>query len=163
MKLSTTDLRTERQWRSATGLDQNRFAKLLFLFEQGYQDLFNQSIEERQFECSGEPHLSTYEDLLLFTLLSLKSGLTYDLLGIVTGMDGSNAKRNHDLGISILQRTLYLSGYKPKREFGSVEEFRKYFENHKVIIIDGTEQRTKRPSDNDYQQEMYSGKKNPIQ
>ncbi len=136
MKLSTADLRTERQWRSATGLEQKRFAKLLLLFEQGYQNLFNQSIEERQSECSGEPHLNTYEDLLLFTLLSLKSGLTYDLLGIVTGMDGSNAKRNHDLGVSILQQTLQLSGYKPKREFSNTEEFRKYFENHKVIIID---------------------------
>lgn len=101
--------------------------KITSLFEQGYRDLFNQGIEESQSECSREPHLSTYENLFLFTLLPLKSGLSYDLFGIITGMEGSNAKRNHNLDISILQRTLQLSVYRPKREFGSTEECRKYF------------------------------------
>jgi hypothetical protein len=40
VKLSIDDLRNERQWRSATGLDQNRFAKLFLLVEQSYQDMF---------------------------------------------------------------------------------------------------------------------------
>jgi hypothetical protein len=40
-------------------------------------------------------------ELLLFTLLSLKSGLTLDLLGLMCGMDGSNVKRNQLIGLEI--------------------------------------------------------------
>ena len=161
MKLSTTDLKTERQWRSATGLDKRRFQLLLPFFEKAYQEKFGQSLHERQSECPDQPHLTSYEDLLLFTLFSLKSGLTYDLLGLVTGMDGSTAKRSQDLGLSVLQHTLLMTGHAPKREFKSPEEFQDYFERHKTVIIDATEQRTKRPGEQQYQKDMYSGKKNP--
>jgi hypothetical protein len=161
MKLLITDLKTERQWRSATGLDQKRFDKLLMLFEKAYLDLFDQSIEQRQGDCPEQPCLSTYTDLLFFTLFSLKSGLTYDLLGLVTGMDGSSAKRNQDVGLAVLQRTLATSGYAPKRSFRSPEEFQLYFQKHKTLIVDATEQRTQRPKTSHYQELMYSGKKNP--
>ncbi|WP_460958465.1 hypothetical protein [Spirosoma litoris] len=36
MQLLISDLKTERQWRSATGLEQKRFDKLLWLFEKAY-------------------------------------------------------------------------------------------------------------------------------
>lgn len=161
MKLSVTDLKTDRQWRSATGLDKKRFCLLLSFFEKAYLEIYNQSLQERQSECPDTPHLNTYEDLLLFTLFSLKSGLTYDLLGLVTGMDGSTAKRSQDLGLSVLQHALLMTGHAPKREFKSPEEFQDYFQRHKTVIIDATEQRTKRPCEQQYQKEMYSGKKNP--
>ncbi|GAB4023834.1 hypothetical protein GCM10028808_75090 [Spirosoma migulaei] len=74
MKLLITDLKTERQWRSATGLDQKRFTKLLRLFEKAYLDLFSQSIEQRQDECPEQPYLNTYTDLLFFTLFSRTGG-----------------------------------------------------------------------------------------
>lgn len=160
MKLSTTDLKTDRQWRSATGMDKRRFHLLLSFFEKAYQENFGQTLRERQSECPDQPHLNSYEDLLLFTLFSLKSGLTYDLLGLVTGMDGSTAKRNQELGLAVLQHTLVATGHAPKREFKSPEEFADYFERHKTVIIDATEQRTKRPGDQQYQKQMYSGKKN---
>ena len=91
MNLSVTSLKTDRQWRSATGLDQKRFAKLLILFQQSYERIYSMSMAQRQAECPEQPALSTYTDLLLFTLFSLKSGLSYDLLGFTTGMDGSTA------------------------------------------------------------------------
>ncbi len=62
MKLSIGDLKNERQWRSATGLDQKRFAKLVLLVANGYQTLFGKTIQERQAECPDEPHLSNYTD-----------------------------------------------------------------------------------------------------
>ena len=40
------------------------------------------------------------------TLFSLKSGLRYDVLGLVCGMDKSTAKRNQDVGLEILGKTL---------------------------------------------------------
>ncbi|QDK83084.1 hypothetical protein EXU85_32580 [Spirosoma sp. KCTC 42546] len=163
MKLLITYLKTERHWRSATGLDQKRFDKLLLLFERAYLDLFSQSIEQRQDDCPEQPCLNTYTALLFFTLFSLKSGLTYDLLDLVTGMNGSSAKRNQDLGLAVLQETLSVSGYAPKRNFRSSEEFQSYFQKHKPLIVDATEQRTQRPQASAYQELMYSGKNNPIQ
>ncbi|WP_460974139.1 hypothetical protein [Spirosoma migulaei] len=76
-------------------------------------------------------------------------------------MDGSSAKRNQDLGLAVLQQTLAVSGYAPKRNFRSPEEFQIYFQKHKTLIVDATEQRTQRPKSADYQELMYSGKKNP--
>lgn len=163
MNLSITSLKTDRQWRSATGLDQKRFAKLLILFEQSYEQIYGRSIAQRQAECPEQPALSTYTDLLLFTLFSLKSGLSYDLLGFTTGMDGSTAKRNQDIGIAILEDALVSSGHAPKRSFASVEDFKEYFKNKGTILIDATEHRTQRPGDLDYQKQMYSGKKKPTQ
>jgi hypothetical protein len=58
-------------------------------------------MEQRHKDYPDEPTLSSYEDLLLFTLFSLKSGLSFDLPGLTTGMDGSTcesglAGENHD-------------------------------------------------------------------
>jgi hypothetical protein len=39
MKLKISDLKTERQWRAATGFDQARFEKLLVLFTASYLNL----------------------------------------------------------------------------------------------------------------------------
>ncbi|MBC3785322.1 hypothetical protein FHK02_1778, partial [Spirosoma sp. LMG 31448] len=40
MNLSIKALKTDRQWRSATGLDHQRFAKLLGWFEQSYRQIY---------------------------------------------------------------------------------------------------------------------------
>lgn len=162
MKLSTTDLRTDRHWRSATGLDQQRFTKLLALLPMAYEQVYGHSIQQRQQECPDEPALSTYEDLLLFTLFSLKSGLSFDLLGFTTGMDGSTAKRNQDIGLLLVKTALSQSGHLPKTHFDNAESFKAYFKDKGPLLIDATEQRTQRPTNNDYQQGMYSGKKKRI-
>ena len=98
--------------------------------------------------------------LLFFTLFSLKSGLTYDVLGLVTGLDGSNAKRNQERGLQVLKHALSKAGVLPKREFKTVEEFNIYFAGKKELLLDGLEQRIQRPSDYDVQKGFYRGKKN---
>lgn len=162
MKLSVKELKTERHWRSATGYDEKRFWELLRLFEKTHLKLFGKTVEQRKADGPKESNLKTAEELLLFTLFSLKSGLTYDLLGLVTGMDRSNAKRNQDMGISILKSMLYEYDYAPARSFESVEEFQKYFQEYDTLIIDAEEQPIQRPSNEDSQKENYSGKKKDI-
>lgn len=161
MKLSIADLHTDRHWRSATGLDQQRFHKLLALLPAAYEQVYGQSIQQRQQECPEEPTLSTYQDVLLFTLFSLKSALSFDLLGFTTGMDGSTAKRNQDIGLLLIKTALSQSGHLPKTHFDNAESFKAYFLDKGPLLIDATEQRTQRPTHNDYQRGMYSGKKKP--
>jgi hypothetical protein len=159
MKLQKSDLKTERQWRAATGFDQVRFEKLLELFTKGYLNLFGRSVAARQSELEVTPHLTSEEELLFFTLFSLKSGLTYDLLGLVCGLDAANAKRNQDLGLQVLEQTLKEAGCLPKREFKNAAEFAEYLKNEDTLIFDGTEQRMQRPSEQETQKDHYSGKK----
>lgn len=163
MKLDITSLTTERQWRSSTGMPKEKFYQLLPHFGTSYESIYGKTIGERTSESPNSPSITKYDDLLFFTLFSLKSGLTYDLLGFVSGFDGSNAKRNQSMGIEVLKDALSKLGVLPKREFKDVEDFKVYFESSKTLILDVTEQRTQRPQEQEEQKNNYSGKKKDIQ
>ena len=66
------------------------------------------------------------------------------------------------LRVKVLKRALGDAGLLPKRSFASVEEFSAYFQKHKSVILDGTEQRMQRPGDKEEQKAFYSGKKKHI-
>jgi hypothetical protein len=91
MKLQISDLTTERQWRAAIGTDQARFVKLLALFTASYGDLFGHSVAQRQADLEVTPSLQSEQELLFFPLFSFKAGLTYDVLGFVSGRAAANA------------------------------------------------------------------------
>lgn len=74
-------------------------------------------------------------------------------------MDAANAKRNQALGLAVLKHALAEANGLPKREFKDAAEFADYLKNEDVIIVDGTEQRTQRPSNDEAQKANYSGKK----
>lgn len=159
MKLQIADLTTERQWCAATGFTSAQFAKLPGLFTQSYFELYGQTVAQRQAELEVTPTLTSEEALLFFTLFSLKAGLTYDLLGFVSGMDAANAKRNQQLGLNVLEHALAAVQCRPRRAFQNAQEFKRYVQNEATIIIDGLEQRLQRPQDNEVQRDFYSGKK----
>ena len=159
MKLKISDLKTERQWRAATGFDQARFEQLLGLFTASYLSLYGQSVADRQAALEVTPSLTSEAELLFFTLFSLKAGLTDDRLGLVCGLDAANAKRNQELGLRVLEQTLATTGCLPKREFKDAAEFAEDLKHEESLIFDGTEQRTQRPGDDAAQKENYSGKK----
>ena len=108
------------------------------------------------------PSLTSEEELRYFILFSLKSGLTYDLLGLVCGLDGANAKRNQELGVKVLQQALEIVSCVPQREFRSVKDFEEYRKKEETLILDGTEQRMQRPQEPAEQKACYSGKKKDI-
>ena len=56
------------------------------IFESAYVSHFGRSIEESLADCPGEVTFTTYRDLLLFALWSLKSGLGYGMLGFLVGL-----------------------------------------------------------------------------
>lgn len=160
MKISVSELTTNRKWRAATGLAKDRFERLLVLFKATYAQVSGADMTERGAFTPHEPVIKTEEELLLFTLFSFKANLTYDLLGLVVGLDGSNAKINQQLGINMLRETLVRSGHAPKREFATVAEFEAYFYDCDLLLLDGTEQHRQRPKQNEVQKDHYSGKKN---
>ena len=160
MKIQLSELTTERKWRAATGFDKQRFEKLVELFKKYYVKIYGKPVRERQVQTEIGYCLNSEEELLFFTLFSLKSGLTYDLLGLVCGMEASNAKRNQKTGVEVLQRIFQELGYAPKRKFMNINEFLEYFADTEELIIDATEQRIQRPSDKKSQKHYYAGKKN---
>lgn len=163
MKFTVSDLKQKRQWRAFTGLDKERFETLLISFKQSYMNEYGNSLNDRLVKNNVPYCIHNEEELLLFTLFSLKSGLTYDVLGVVCGMDGSNAKRNQQIGLEILANTLEELGHMPRRNFMDANDFSSYFEETKELLIDATEQIKQRPCDNEKQKAYYSGKKNPTQ
>ncbi len=128
-----------------------------------YEQLFGVSIglTRQKYNSTNESTFKTYEDLLFFSLYSLKSGLTYDLLGLTFGLDGANAYQNQALGLRVLRAALERGGHMPRRAYQSVEEFKEQWSNESEILIDATEQRRQRPGNQQDQKEDYSGKKKP--
>jgi len=157
MKIRTSDLRTERQWRASTGLTEKQFFTLLPHFKEAYVTKYKADLASRLVKNSIRYAIENEEELLLFTLISVKSGVTYDLLGIFCGMDCAGAKRNQEIGLDVLVEALIKLKVMPKRELTDGIEVKKYLEGVKTIIIDATEQRIQRPEKE--QKEYYSGKK----
>jgi hypothetical protein len=81
--------------------------------------MYGTSLKERQMDNGIE--------LLLYTLFSLKSSLTYDVLELVCGMDKFNAKRNQDIGLEILSNTLTTMDGMLKRNFLNVKDFECFY------------------------------------
>ncbi len=159
MKFTTSDLKQDRQWRATTGMSEKRFFILLSSFKKAYFDIYRDALSNRKVDVKIKYCITDEEELLLFTLFSLKSGLTYDALGIVCGMNGSNAKRNQKIGLEVLAKTLADLNAMPKRKLLSAKEFEDFFKEEKALVFDATEQCIQRPSDRERQRETYSGKK----
>jgi hypothetical protein len=160
--LSYKQIRSDRQWKSSTGLSQYQFEKLVGYFKETYEFFQGVSLEESAQRREVDLLLPTYADCLFFVLFQLKNGLCYDNLGLLIGTDGSNAQRNFETHLQTLTYTLERQGVMPKRNFTTIEEFKACLQAEKEIIIDASEQATGRPKDQQAQKEQYSGKKRDI-
>lgn len=162
MKLSIQDLKTPRQWRSAVGCDAHQFDELLQLFSHAYATLNGAQLTDRMVLNPIGTRMKDEADLLFFALFSCKSGLTYDVLGLVCGMDGATAKRRQDEGLAVLREALRLADCLPERAFNSPAELQRYFSKRRAVLLDATEFATQRPQEKGAQKAQYSGKKNAI-
>ena len=158
MKIKESDLTTDRLWRATTGMSKEKFYALFESFKPAYLSIHFKTLEERKVGSSIGYCIQDEKELLLFSLLSLKSGCNYDLLGVFTGMSASNAKRNQTIGLEVLQKSLEMCGCMPKRKFLNVEEFTEFFKDCDELIFDATEHRIQRFNDYELQKDYYSGK-----
>ena len=163
MAISYNDIRTQRQWRAATGLKEEQFKELVKLFAQTYEDFFETTLEEQIADRSDDPKFKTYEDILYFTLYSLKSGLTYDLLGLSFGLSRSEAFDKQASGVRLLQMTLQENDHLPRRTYHSFSEIETHLKDYDELLIDGSEQIRQRADNQQDQKDDYSGKKKHTQ
>lgn len=159
MAISYKDIKSSRQWSATAGMKEEKFLELVPHYAKAYKGIFGMEMHERQKNSTNKAHFQTYEDLLFFILFSIKCGLTYDALGLVFGMTGSNAKAIQTLGLKILKITLRNISMSPAREISGIEEFKKLIPDDEPIIVDGTEHRTQRPKNKEVRRERRSGKK----
>ena len=159
MAISFEDIRTKRQWKAATGVSAKQFNHLTGLFGEAYEDLFGESLSKRRERSSQDATFNNYSDLLFFGLYSIKSGLTYNLIGLSFNMSPSNAHANQSTVLTVLQLALEKGGWMPSREYATDEEFIADWKEESEVIVDATEQRRQRPGNQDDQKAAYSGKK----
>lgn len=161
MKISIQDLKIPRQWRAAVGCDAPQFDELLRVFAQAYAALNGSQLADRMaLNQEVGTHMKDESDLLFFTLFSCKSGLTYDVLGLVCGMDAATAKHRLDEGLVVLREALRRAGCLAEREFQAPAELQRYFSKRRALLLDATEFVTQRPHEKEAQKARYSGKKN---
>lgn len=151
----------KREWQAVTGLDNQCFTRLLGLCRLAHGHLYGVSFEEKLAKNPGKipAKFQRLEQLLFFTLMVLKSGITFDFAAFLIGFDQSRAHRQFIKGVHLLHYTLEVEQLLPLRHIETPEELAAIFEGYPVLILDATEQRIQRPQDRDYQREVYSGKK----
>ena len=161
MSISYKNIRDNRQWRASTGLDKDQFEKLVMEFKATYEEFLGETIFDRANSSSKQSRFTDYKELLFFLLYSIKSGLTYDLLGLSFDMDRGNAFRAQTFGLRILEMTLQHLDFMPKRFFEDLDDFKDSMSEHEQLLLDASEQRRQRPQNQEDQKDDYSGKKIP--
>lgn len=100
-------IRTDRQFKDATGYDRSSFAQLLADYEATYESLHGESYETYLLEnVSEEAKLETLGDALFFVLFQLKNDLIYGTLSLVFGMSVAGAHKNFRYFSDLLAHTL---------------------------------------------------------
>ncbi len=149
-----------RLWKSTTGLSKKQFCILVTKFQICYESYYKSTLTEVFCNLSVQnPILETYEACLFFVLFQLKNGLTFDVLGFVFNTDGSNAHRNFERYLFVLEMTLQDEQMLPKRLYQTVEDLIIHLGNETDLIFDGTEFPIERPADKEKQEKNFSGKK----
>lgn len=164
------EIRDERQMRALTGLPPDKFTLLVTAFaktlqeekERRYQEQVAQGQRQRKLGGGQKGKLPTPEDKVRFLLYYLKVYPTFDVLGAQFGLGRAKACENVHALLPILYKTLVALGVMPTREFKTVEEFRTACQGLDKLLIDATERPHCRPTEDEEQREMYSGKKKDI-
>jgi hypothetical protein len=153
--------------RALTGVPTEKFSTLEAAFaiaiddekERAYREGLAQGKRRRKPGAGQKGKLPTANEKLTFLLYFLKVYPTFDVLGTQFGMNRSKACENVHALLPILRTALNNLGVLPHRDFKTVEEFRAACDWIDDLLIDATERPHTRPTNNEKQKELYSGKK----
>ncbi len=156
-------MKDDRLLRALTGLNRKAFEELKRVFQQELEkeDVpgINQKRRKRAKGGGRKPRLKTVESKLIYILFYFKCYPTFDLAGILFGLDRSQANRWMHRLQKVLERTLGVKMALPKRHLNTEAEFNESFPEVNRVILDGTERPIQRSSDREKQKQDYSGKK----
>lgn len=154
-----------RAFKSITGLTRNEFDQLFQKFFPVWVAQERQRLDrpDRQRAIGGgRKYKLLLQDLLLMVLAWLRLYLNTEALGFFFGLDKSNASRNCRRLLNVLcllgDETLGWPDPPKRGEGKSVEEALRECPDL-LAIVDTTEQRIRRPGDEERQRQHYSGKK----
>ncbi len=152
--------------RSFTGLDKLEFERLLKAFEAAWNQYINDhriqgKERKRSYGGGRKATLRTLEDKLLFILFYFKTYPLQEVIGIVFGISQSQANQWIHRLSEVLKKALGEENQLPERDPQHLKEVLAEC-SELAFIIDGTERRRQRPTDNEVQKSYYSGKKKLI-
>jgi len=153
----------ERLLRAVTGLNLKALQSLKPLFAEALAEApiprRSKAPRERLVGGGRKPRLATDEDKLIYILFYFKCYPTFDLAGLLFGIDRSQANRWMHRLQPVLETALGKKMVLPKRKLRSMAEFVEAFPGVERVIMDATERPVQRAQDNEKQQADYSGKK----
>lgn len=160
-------LRSDRLMKGVTGISVNEFQHLAEDFERNFekekQSKYKEGLKKgkRKRKPGGgrTGQLKTKSEKLFFILLYFKCYPTFDLLGLMFDLNRSNANRNVQKLLPVLEKTLGEVMVLPKRKIHTIKELFEMFPEVRNLFLDATERQIPRPKDKDKQKENYSGKK----
>lgn len=151
------NVKTDRQYSASTGLTKAEFEALYEYFEEYYKP--------KPLLLIGRSKQSQFQDkreALFFILYYLKTGLSFQVLGLAFNLSDSSAHSYIKRIKPALKASLMALNMMPETLFVSQADFDKAFEGVEDIFIDCTEIPVERSGNQDIQKEFYSGKKNSI-
>lgn len=153
-------LRSDRLMKALTGMSVAEFERLLPIFTAALKKAQGKGKKERKRAIGGgrQHTLKTPTEKLFFILLYLKCYPTFDLAGLLYGVDRSQTQRWVKALLAVLEEGLGWQLVLPERRIGSLEEFRQRFPAVKDVFVDGTQRPIQRPQQAKAQQEHFSGK-----
>lgn len=156
-------VRDERQLKALTGLPKEKFEVLTEAFAKVYQaerqQAYEQGIKRRRPGGGQKGKLAGFEQKLMFVLYYFKDYPTFDVLGTHFDMARSKACENVHKPTPILYKTLASLDVLPEREVATVAEFKAALAGIDKLLVDATERLHRRPSEDEQQRNLYSGKK----
>jgi 5-methylcytosine-specific restriction endonuclease McrA len=145
--------------KAVTGMSIEEFKLLGLTFSKALYQSKSSKKRERAVGGGRKGALVNDDAKLFFILFYLKIYPTYDLGGLIFGVDRSRISRWVNQFLPLLAQALVRVVKLPKRQISSMEEFIKEFPEVKDIFIDATERRTQRPKKLKSNKKRYSGKK----
>lgn len=150
-----SNLRTERDYTSSTGLTKSEFDIIATDFCELYQVAKHQFPEN----FGNEPAFPDGKELLFMLLYYKKTALTFDLLGLSFGVVRSTAHNYIEAAKIILKAILDRRKLIPVRFFKNETDVQEFFKGIPDLMIDAVERQMQRPGNQEEQKSAYSVKK----
>lgn len=107
----------------------------------------------------GSPVKLSVEDQIILTLIYLRQGLTFQMLGLLFQVSESTANTIFHYWQAVFREALPSSLLEQVKKSGESEEILKESLREYELIVDSSEQVRERPTDREEQKSFYSGKK----